>query len=88
MAEMERPPSQLENVRPTGLRPPSRLPAMASSDGRTLLETSQSDLNARTAVGGNGGLMPPPTGPVKHKMSGCEFCAGTRHSSIPAPHTH
>lgn len=63
--DMERPPSQLENVRPSGLKQPSRLPAMGDmSGGRTLLETSQSDLNARSA-------MPPPPGrSEKHKMSG------------------
>ena len=66
--EMERPPSQLENVRPSGLKQPSRLPALGPSGGnasRTLLETSQSDLNARSA-------MPPPAmGPGhKHKISG------------------
>ncbi|KAI7584252.1 hypothetical protein KC346_g17992 [Hortaea werneckii] len=48
---MERPSSQLENVRPANSalpKPTSRLPMAGSSNGRTLLETSQSDLNART----------------------------------------
>lgn len=62
---MERPPSQLENVRPTGIKPPSRLPAMGPTHhARMLLETSQSELNARSA-------MPPPPGTMgKHKISG------------------
>ncbi|KAK5128032.1 hypothetical protein LTR85_005149 [Meristemomyces frigidus] len=61
---MERPSSQLENMRPSGIKQPSRLPAMMSSNSRTLLETSQSDLNARST--GVGGLM----GPPKHKIPG------------------
>lgn len=70
---MERPPSQLENVRPSGLKPPSRLPAAAN--GRTLLETSQSDLNSKSADVGN--MMPPPARSIsgsKHKISGRESC--------------
>ncbi|KAK1027679.1 kinesin-like nuclear fusion protein, partial [Friedmanniomyces endolithicus] len=68
---MERPPSQLENVRPSGLKQPSRLPAMTHSNGRsTLLETSQSELNTRH--GHYGGPMGPPAtnGPFKHKIPG------------------
>ncbi|KAK0334261.1 kinesin-like nuclear fusion protein [Friedmanniomyces endolithicus] len=68
---MERPPSQLENVRPSGLKQPSRLPAMTHSNGRaTLLETSQSELNTRH--GHHGGPMGPPStnGPIKHKIPG------------------
>lgn len=69
---MERPPSQLENMRPSGLKPPSRLPALNGGAGRTLLETSQSDLNARSARNGD---MPPPatTYQHKHKPSNCEM---------------
>lgn len=68
---MERPPSQLENVRPSGLKPPSRLPAMTNSSGRYLLESSQSDLNVRS--GGAGSMMgPPPAVPAKHKIAGCK----------------
>ncbi|KAK3701427.1 kinesin-like nuclear fusion protein [Vermiconidia calcicola] len=68
---MDRPPSQLENVRPSGLKPPSRLPAMSHSTGQTLRETSQSDINARSA-GAGGAMLPPPThnGGVKHKIPG------------------
>ncbi|KAK0254383.1 kinesin-like nuclear fusion protein [Friedmanniomyces endolithicus] len=68
---MERPPSQLENVRPSGLKQPSRLPAMTHSNGRsTLLETSQSELNTRH--GHYGGPMGPPAanGSIKHKIPG------------------
>ncbi|TKA63049.1 hypothetical protein B0A55_12225 [Friedmanniomyces simplex] len=68
---MERPPSQLENVRPSGIKQPSRLPAMAHSSTRsTLLETSQSELNARH--GHHGGFMGPPAtnGSIKHKIPG------------------
>ena len=66
---MDRPPSQLENVRPSGLKPPSRLPAMSSNGGRNaLLDTSQSDLNARS--GGMTGSMGPPVIPTKHKIPG------------------
>lgn len=83
-AKMERPPSQLENLRPSGLKPPSKVPtmsAMASSTGtnaRTLAETSQSDLNAKTAVQtqGQGSLMGPPAAPngmgIKHRIPGRE----------------
>ncbi|MBA7492105.1 hypothetical protein ES702_02654 [subsurface metagenome] len=74
---MERPLSQTENLRPSGLKPPSRLPALSTGgSARTLLETSQSDLNARSA--GVGGMMPRPAtvtaghGSVKHKMAGRE----------------
>ena len=66
---MERPPSQSENVRPSGLKPPSKLPgipSMANSTGRALQESSQSDINAKTAIG-----MPPPSGTLKHKLPGC-----------------
>ncbi|KAF2165364.1 hypothetical protein M409DRAFT_67221 [Zasmidium cellare ATCC 36951] len=66
---MERPSSQLENVRPSGLKPPSKLPALTS--GRTTLqETTSSDLNTRTA--GHGSTMAPPTtnGSIKHKITG------------------
>lgn len=81
-ATMDRPPSQLENVRPSGLKPPSRLPAMASStNGRTLLETSQSDLNARS-TGGHGGLMAPPNGTFKHKIPGRK---GSAFEASPVP---
>ncbi|KAK5135491.1 hypothetical protein LTR08_005126 [Meristemomyces frigidus] len=67
---MERPPSQIENARPSGIKQPSRLPAMTNgTNGRTLLETSASDINARS-TGGYGGLMGPPNGTVKHKMQG------------------
>jgi len=44
---------------------------MMSAASRTLVETSQSDLNARTA--GVGGSMGPPNGQVKHKMTGCTY---------------
>ena len=74
---MDRPPSQLENLRPSGLKPPSRLPAMGPMNtGRTLLETSQSDLNARSA-------MPPPPG-GKHKISGRKEAQThvTKHENI------
>ena len=70
--EMERPPSQLENVRPSGLKQPSRLPAaMSNGTARTLQETSQSDINAKSV--GAGSMMPPPhaNGSIKHKISGC-----------------
>ena len=71
---MERPPTQAENVRPSGLKPPSRLPAMLNTtSGRTLLETSQSDLNAKSAS--TLGTMAPPLtigGGIKHKIAGCE----------------
>ncbi|KAM0716350.1 hypothetical protein Q7P37_007795 [Cladosporium fusiforme] len=50
-------------MRPSGLKPPSRLPAALSSGGRTLQETSQSDLNARNGREGNMASM-------KHKPSG------------------
>ncbi|CAK3998228.1 Kinesin klpA [Lecanosticta acicola] len=65
---MDRPPSQMENVRPSGLKPPSKLPALAGT--RTLQETSSSDLNARSA--GQGSMLPPPTvnGSIKHKING------------------
>ncbi|KAK3676243.1 kinesin-like nuclear fusion protein [Recurvomyces mirabilis] len=71
---MERPPSQLENVRPnaSGIKPPSRLPAMMSNGSRnTLLETSQSDLNARNGFN-NGSMGPPPSmnGSIKHRIPG------------------
>ncbi|KAK4546672.1 hypothetical protein LTR36_001890 [Oleoguttula mirabilis] len=69
---MERPTSQLENVRPSGLKQPSRVPTMMGSSTRTLVETSQSDLNARSTAGGGGGLMGPPNGPFKHKIPGCK----------------
>ncbi|WPH03118.1 Hypothetical protein R9X50_00599300 [Acrodontium crateriforme] len=67
---MERPASQAENFRPSGLKPPSsRLPAPASSAaGRTLVETSQSDLNARSLP--HSGLMAPSIIPSKHKVPG------------------
>ncbi|OQO13562.1 hypothetical protein B0A48_01791 [Cryoendolithus antarcticus] len=61
---MERPPSQLENMRPSGLKQPSRLPAMMGSS-RTLGEASQSEMNARSA-----GMMGPPLVPQKHKVPG------------------
>ncbi|KAK5174698.1 kinesin-like nuclear fusion protein [Saxophila tyrrhenica] len=69
---MDRPPSQQENTRPSGLKQPSRLPAIANG-GRTLLhETSQSDLNAKNTSGA--GLMGPPpavsAGSMKHKIPG------------------
>ncbi|SMQ49314.1 unnamed protein product [Zymoseptoria tritici ST99CH_3D7] len=64
---MDRPHSQMENVRPSGLKPPSKLPALAGS--RTLQETTSSDLNTRSA-----GNMAPPTsyvnGIYKHKITG------------------
>jgi hypothetical protein len=50
-------------------RPQSQLPAMLSSAGRTLGETSQSDINARNARDGH---MPPPMSTTKHKPSNCE----------------
>ena len=71
---MDRPPSQLENVRPSGLKPPSRLPAMSNSNGRSLMETSQSDVNTKTA--GTAGSMLPPSGGVKHKIAGCGSTCG------------
>lgn len=43
---------------------------MTGATSRTLLETSQSDLNARSTR--DHGTMPPPTAVVKHKMNGCE----------------
>jgi hypothetical protein len=39
---------------------------MANSTGRALQESSQSDINAKTAIG-----MPPPSGTLKHKIPGC-----------------
>lgn len=72
---MDRPPSQLENVRPSGLKQPSRLPAMANGNGRTLLETTQSDLNAKAATGA-GSMAASLTGAggsVKHRILGCEY---------------
>ncbi|KAK5108757.1 hypothetical protein LTR62_007817 [Meristemomyces frigidus] len=70
---MDRPPSQLsENVRPTGLKQPSRLPAaMSTGYGRSaLLETSQNDLNSRNGFT-NGSMAPPPTnGSFKHRIPG------------------
>lgn len=65
----------LENTRPSGLKPPSRLPAFNNLH-RALQETTSSDQNARTAHGaGNdrhGGAMGPPSSiiPSKHKVSG------------------
>ena len=74
---MDRPQSQLENMRPTGikpptgLKPPTRVPsALLSGVGRTLTETSQSDLNARSV---RDGQMGPPPSTIKHKPSGCEL---------------
>ncbi|KXS98828.1 hypothetical protein AC578_2038 [Pseudocercospora eumusae] len=83
---MERPQSQLENVRPSGLKPPSRLPALSgniANASRTLQETSSSDLNARTATAsgngngnGNGPAAAPTNAyaygivPSKHKVYG------------------
>lgn len=66
---MERPQSQLENMRPSGLKPPSRLPQTLAGAVRTLGETSQSDLNARSARDGH---MPPPVSTTKHKPSNRE----------------
>ncbi|KAF2717349.1 kinesin-domain-containing protein [Polychaeton citri CBS 116435] len=68
---MERSSSQLENMRPSGIKPPSRLPAMASTvAARTLAEASQSSLNARNGTS-DGSIMGPPSGiPSKHKPSG------------------
>jgi hypothetical protein len=70
---MDRPQSQLENMRPkSGLRPPARVPsALLSGVGRTLTETSQSDLNARGVRDGQMG--PPPPSAMKHKPSACEL---------------
>ena len=70
---MERPPSQMENVKPSGLKPPSRVPNMAgvsSGTGRVLLESSQSDLNVKPSIS-----MPPPNGTLKHKIAGCAYQA-------------
>lgn len=70
---MERPPSQMENVKPSGLKPPSKLPGLsgiANGAGRALQETSQSDINAKTGTG-----MPPPSGTLKHKIPGCSYHA-------------
>nr|POF05927.1 kinesin-like protein klpa [Quercus suber] len=62
---MERPSSALENHRPSGLKQPSKLPSIVSSSaGRTLVETSQSNLNARNGSG----PMAPPISVYKHKM--------------------
>ena len=75
---MERPPSQLENMRPSGIKQPSRLPALSGGGARTLVETSQSDLNARSAQ--NGAMLPPATTyQHKHKMSGCKSHKSWEH---------
>lgn len=85
---MARPASQLENQRPSGLKQPSRLPALAVSASvnasRSLLETSQSDLNARTAVpvAGGGGLMGPPVSTIKHRMMGQRKIISMRIKSL------
>jgi hypothetical protein len=60
----------------SGLKPPTRVPsALLSGVGRTLTETSQSDLNARSVRDGQMG--PPPPSAIKHKPSGCELRPGT-----------
>lgn len=70
---MERPSSSTENQHPSGLKPPSRLPAAISNSAtRSLLETSQSSLNVRNG-GAAGGLMGPPLATYKHKITGREF---------------
>lgn len=82
---MDRPQSQLENMRPkSGLKPPTRVPsALLSGVGRTLTETSQSDLNARTS---RDNQMGPPPSAIKHKPSGCELGPGTRLDVILQEH--
>lgn len=79
---MDRPQSQLENMRPkSGLKPPTRVPsALLSGVGRTLTETSQSDLNARSVRDGQMG--PPPPSAIKHKPSGCELRTGARQNAL------
>ncbi|KAF2215199.1 hypothetical protein CERZMDRAFT_120200 [Cercospora zeae-maydis SCOH1-5] len=61
----------LENTRPSGLKPPSKLPAFAAT--RALQETTLSEQNARAADGasGTGSAMRPPSSivPSKHKVS-------------------
>ncbi|KAH7061137.1 kinesin motor domain-containing protein [Macrophomina phaseolina] len=52
-----------ENSRPTGIKPPSKLPALSTSTfGRGLQELTAADNNARA--------MPPPVVPAKHKATG------------------
>ncbi|KAK5714351.1 kinesin-like nuclear fusion protein [Elasticomyces elasticus] len=71
---MDRPLSQLENVRPSGLKQPSRLPHI---NGRAhLLETSQSDVNARY-----GPTIPMPP-PPKHKIPGLPESASKQRKTL------
>lgn len=69
-----RPLSQTENARPSGIKPPSRLPAMMNNS-RTLQEVTSSDLNSRTAsTSGIAHAVPLQNGyavvPSKHKVTG------------------
>jgi kinesin family member C1 len=66
----------MENMRPSGLKPPS-------VSGRALLETSQSDLNTRNAT--VIGSMGPPTVPAKHKLTGCKDTSVHRAAGRAAP---
>ncbi|KAH9823655.1 kinesin-like protein klpA [Teratosphaeria destructans] len=79
----------MENVRPSGLKPPSRLP---------MLETSASELNSRS--NGSGGMGPPSSIPAKHRIPGCKdhadngavgraarISSGTHTSTVPEPAT-
>ncbi|GME31338.1 kinesin-like protein klpa [Neofusicoccum parvum] len=77
-----------ENSRPTGIKPPSKLPALSSGIARGLQELSANDNNSRA--------MPPPVVGTKHKTTGlpepatkrktlAEKAGETRSSKVPAP---
>ncbi|QIW99985.1 hypothetical protein AMS68_005503 [Peltaster fructicola] len=80
---MERPSSRLENARPTGIKPPgSRLPTISSTTttSRALLESSQSELNARAA--NQTAMMPPPATNGKHRMNGLPESAPKQRKTL------
>ncbi|KKY23318.1 putative kinesin motor domain protein [Diplodia seriata] len=78
-----------ENSKPTGIKPPSKLPALSSTAGRGLSELSAADNNSRA--------MPSSLVPLKHKVPGLPEPAhklprktlaekaGETKSKVPAP---
>nr|POE59304.1 kinesin-like protein klpa [Quercus suber] len=77
---MDRSSSALENHRPSGIKQPSKLPSIVSSNtGRTLAETSQSNLNARNGSGpridSSNDLAPEPQPPTKQRKTLAERAA-------------
>ncbi|KAL0263168.1 kinesin-like nuclear fusion protein [Diplodia seriata] len=78
-----------ENSKPTGIKPPSKLPALSSTAGRGLSELSAADNNSRA--------MPSSLVPTKHKVPGLPEPAhklprktlaekaGETKSKVPAP---